>query len=227
MHRLGYCSENAGDITKMIAIRQFQFDHGLTVDGVVGSKTQEMIQKCLDSGFVSDVLIPDIDITAFLGPAKYAVQEHLAGAREIGGNNKGPWVAKYHGVPEARLGDDWAWCAAFASWCFRQHYGEAMPMQASGSAQKLFKNASDSAQCVVFTDPLGFTPQVNDLIVWWRGETRSWKGHVEICLGLYGDMILTIGGNVGPYPSAVRFFVYSRYDMPKLIGFARACASTT
>lgn len=45
-------------------------------------------------------------------------REHLEnGAREVGGDNAGPWVRLYM---NGREGPSWRWCAGFVSFCLRQ-----------------------------------------------------------------------------------------------------------
>ena len=49
---------------------------------------------------------------------QYALAELTAGARETGGNNRGPWVKKYMGWEGA------PWCVGFATWCYRRACAE-------------------------------------------------------------------------------------------------------
>lgn len=49
-------------------------------------------------------------------------------AREIGGENRGPWVRLYM---QGRQGREWPWCAGFATWCLKMacwQCGVAMPI---------------------------------------------------------------------------------------------------
>lgn len=54
----------------------------------------------------------DIELTALT--LEIALGELAAGAIEVGGNNRGPWVRRYMGVERQ------PWCVGFATWCYRQ-----------------------------------------------------------------------------------------------------------
>ena len=54
---------------------------------------------------------PGLDALAF------ALKELESGAREEGGENRGPWVIKYM---QGKRGEGLPWAAGFVSWCFNQ-----------------------------------------------------------------------------------------------------------
>jgi lysozyme len=49
LHGLGYGSSPVGDEVSAAAIRQFQRDNDLTVDGVIGRATLSTLQRCIDA----------------------------------------------------------------------------------------------------------------------------------------------------------------------------------
>lgn len=200
----------------------------LKVDGVYGPRTAASFSN--DGNARLDLVpLPD-DITDFRSSGStlrnqalnFAIKEMRAGAREVGGNNKGPFVNKYHRSAAASE-RQWAWCAAFASWCYQQAadlLGVPMPFTYTGGAQRIYRDLKQQGK----TFDIGeCEPRAGDLVIWWRGETRTWKGHVGIVWGYVNDVLYVIEGNVGRYPARVRMFTYDLTDdeLPKLIGFGR------
>jgi len=229
------------DIWCEVVTKQFQSMHGLKVDGIYGPNTKSKIMEVFHShrsqhGTIGGPayleewrdrvvrLRPTLSNWAYTyGPLVVALEEMEAGATEVGGNNQGDWVAKYHRVKPSVLDGRWAWCAAFVSWCYNEAAirGKVpMPFEYTGSAQRAYKNMGKSKHCgkTFGTDYEMVRP--GNIVVWWRGAIRTWKGHIEMVFIRYGNILVTIGGNVGAYPAKVRLFSYHLGHMPKLIGFA-------
>ena len=200
----------------------------LKVDGVAGAMTLASLRGHTANTFL---MVPD-DLDAIAGaPHDYAegvvrraIGEMRAGAKEIGGNNKGKWVTKYHRGKEPE-GRGWAWCAAFTSWCFSkaaEDMGVEMPFEYTGGAQNIIRQFARRGWVVPVSHEA--PPLPGDVVVWWRGQTRTWKGHVGIVWGYRGRTCYVIEGNVGKFPAKVRMFSYDLDSMPKLIGFGRVPA---
>lgn len=219
------------DVEVEMALKAWQH-HGigpggraLKVDGVFGPNTEaSLISDHLDLDLdnlpvkLEDAPTPTNPLAQLV--IEYAVRELRAGAREIGGNNQGEFVDKYHRTTRASE-QQWAWCAAFTSWCYQQAANELdieMPFKYTGGAQNIFKQFKEKGWDY---DPTTTTPMSGDVIVWWRGQTKTWKGHVGIVWGTINDVIYVIEGNVGRFPAHVRVFSYELKDMTKLIGFGR------
>ena len=137
-----------------------------------------------------------------------------AGAREIGANNDGPFVEKYHGFKA-----DHAWCAAFVSWCFEEasrRSGIPMPFKRSGSAKALFRNVAKAGIRSDF-------PKVGAVVAWNRGDASSWTGHIGlVCSVEQNGTFHAIEGNVGSFrrtAGRVREIEH-RVDDQQLLGFA-------
>lgn len=198
----------------------------LQVDGLVGPLTWASFE--LDPDAVFDKPVPEsfYEVTQRGGSVigrtalQFAIGEMELGAREIGANNAGPFVDKYH--RQAMDEKQWAWCAAFTSWCFwkaSKLVNQPMPFEYTVGAQHIHRQLEKAGMTYDASDEN--PPQPGDICVWWRGVTRTWKGHVGIVWGYKNGIIYIVEGNVGPYPARVRVFDYVLSRMDKLIGFAR------
>ena len=116
------------------AVRAFQAQnldqHGqpLVVDGKVGPLTwwslnhaKVFIELPVPVDFTQMPAIEEGGSDLGRKALELAISEMNAGAREIGGNNQGPYVEKYlNSIAPAGS----SWCAALVSWCFSQVDGE-------------------------------------------------------------------------------------------------------
>jgi hypothetical protein len=115
------------------------------------------------------------------------------GRGESNGNNRGPDVARYlaPATPPAN------WCAGFAGYCYQRAAGElaiALPFSRSLGAKRIGRNvAAAGRQLTSWRDA-----QPGDLLVWHRGASGSWLGHVGLLERIAGDVAHTIEGNSGP-----------------------------
>ena len=150
-----------------------------------------------------------------------ALEEMAADAGEVGSNNQGPWVAKYHNVTEEKLlNHNWPWCSAFVSWCVHEAASRLEvepPFKRIGLARKVHRVMKKKGHTYSLTEQ---DPQPGDLVVWRRG-TSSWQGHIGFVHSYANGILYTIEGNRGRYPSKVRAYDYVASEMEKLIGFVR------
>ena len=147
-----------------------------------------------------------------------AINEMLAGAMEIGGNNMGPWVKKYLDPSGVPVGN--SWCAAFLSWCFLQAAGgdkKAMPFKYSASARNVFNQFKQKGWTYDGKDP-NFLPQPGDIVSWWRVSLPSGFGHIGIVHHYADGFLYTIEGNKA---ANVAGFYYVKTRMDKLLGYGR------
>lgn len=139
-----------------------------------------------------------------------AMKELRAGACEIGGNNRGPWVRKYlHGL--APQGNPWS--TAFVSWCYSQgENAELFPYTLN--ACRLLKELQRRG----WAHPPGsdYQPQAGDIVFWWRVRLGGWEGHSGIVHQLRDGILYTIEGNKS---SRVQGFGYVYSRMERLLGF--------
>lgn len=140
LNGLGVCVDGDFGAATDYAIREFQKRKGLKVDGIVGKKTySKLIQP------MRNALKPIASEGKSLGQmvAAYAEQHLKANPREIGGQNKGPWVRLYM---DGNEGQQWPWCAGFAGFILNQarhNLGVRLPLKTSVSCDTLAANAKE------------------------------------------------------------------------------------
>jgi hypothetical protein len=141
-----------------------------------------------------------------------AIAELRAGAGEVGGNNRGPFVKKYlHGIlPEGN-----PWCAGFVSYCFSQNPA-GMPYPYSLGARDVLRKFQDRSWA--HKPGSQYQPQPGDIVVWWRDQLASGKGHIGLVHQLRDGFLYTIEGNKS---SKVQGFSYVFSRMDKLLGFGQ------
>ncbi len=225
LNERGYPVEVDGDFgTKTYnAVRAFQSQHldqngnPLTIDGKVGPLTWWSLTH------TASTIVPEVAIDYLKMPPsslggstegraalQAAINEMKAGAGEVGGNNRGPWVAKYlNGL--APQGN--SWCAAFVSWCFSQRNGEP-PFDYTLGARDMLRQFEENDW--THEPQSGYEPQPGDTVVWWRVRADGWQGHVGLVHHLKDGMLYTIEGNKS---SKVQGFSYVFSRMEKLLGF--------
>lgn len=107
------------------------------------------------------------------------------GVTEIVGNQHNPTVLNYfHEIGHKWVTtDETAWCSAFANWVALQ-------------AGKERSSALDARSWLKVGTPTQ-NPQQGDIVVYWREDPKSWKGHVGFFIGYSEDQkfIYTLGGN--------------------------------
>lgn len=117
------------------------------------------------------------------------------GTQEIPGQAHNPEVLKYFtdlGLSEDLIKDETAWCSALMNWAARQAGYEE-----SGKP--------DARSWLKVGTPVD-RPQLGDIVILWRENINSWKGHVAIYVGEDEKYIFCLGGNqnntvnVKPYP---------------------------
>ncbi len=106
------------------------------------------------------------------------------GVTEISGGKDNPEVLKYFdilGYDGSKLHDETAWCSAYINWCAIQ---AGLPYSGKLTARS-WLNVGDKVS----------EPKLGDLVVYWRGNLDSWKGHVGVFIREEKGVIYTLGGN--------------------------------
>ncbi|NQY30142.1 MAG: TIGR02594 family protein [Flavobacteriaceae bacterium] len=118
------------------------------------------------------------------------MKKHLAiafkeyGVKEFVGQRDNPEVLKYFdeiGFNGSKLKDETAWCSAFVNWVLKT---SDAPYTGKLNARSWLQIGKET-NC----------PQVGDIVVFWRGSKRSWKGHVGFFINAIDDKIFVLGGN--------------------------------
>lgn len=228
---LGYATAATGifDLQTEKAVKAFQSNHldkhqqPLTVDGVVGPLTWWALRnpraQVTEGPIDYSTLPPEEPGQSGLGrkALAYAINELKAGAGEVGGNNRGPWVKKY--LEPGRGVEGNSWCAAFVSWCYLQAvdgHMHQMPFTYSIGARDIYNQMRNKGWSF---DNLGARqPTPGDIVCWWRESPSSWKGHIGLVHHCKDGFLYTVEGNRA---ANVAGFSYVKTRMDKLLGYAR------
>jgi hypothetical protein len=162
-------------------------DYATGIDGDWGSATNRALKEFAASNSIN---FTDYEMTANLWTAltrplamalttpeskcsladmikKVALSHYASGAKEIGGNNKGPWVRTYMA---GNSGSNWPWCAGFVSFVVAQacynlkcslpipsSYSTSMLIRSAKTANRFRENIENSSACAIFALKGGVT----------------------------------------------------------------------
>ena len=212
------------------AVRHFQASHvdehgkPLVVDGKVGELTWWALKNPRKEIENTEIDYTQMPAESFGGSKtgraalQVAINELKAGAGEVGGDNKGPWVKKY--LQPTGLSDGYSWCAGFTSWCFLQAAGgkkDEMPFTYSAGARKIYNQLKAKGKIAKGNDSY-YIPLPGDVVVWWRESLASGLGHIGIVHHYKNGFVYTIEGNKA---ANVAGFSYVKTQIDKLLGFGR------
>lgn len=128
-----------------------------------------------------------------------AIALSQAGIKEIPGEKDNPEIIKYFdalGFDGASLKDETAWCAAFANWVCKEAGCNYSGKLNARSFLKVGQKVT--------------TPQIGDIVVLWRQNHDSWKGHVGFFVRETDTHIYMLGGNQG---NQVCIAPYAKYRL--------------
>lgn len=157
------------------AVKAFQADHGLVVDGIVGPKTAAKLFRGPARGSVpgTEQQLP------WLAEAR-----RLVGTREAPGKANNPVIMDWADNLDIHYpGDDVPWCGLFVAHCIASALpDEPLPDNPLGARQWLKLG-------------LEHEPSEGAVLVFWRGSKAGWLGHVGFYAGEDAGAFHVLGGN--------------------------------
>ena len=125
------------------------------------------------------------------------------GLEEIKGTLDNPQILAY--ATETGIAgvtnDEIAWCSTFVNWRAKK---AGLPMSGKPNARSWLNVGKATTQ-----------PQPGDVVVFWREDPHSWKGHVGIFMGFNktGTQVFCLGGNQS------NKVCITPYDAAKVLGY--------
>ena len=157
------------------AVRAFQADKGLSVDGIIGPNTLRKLFSAAPAK--SDAEIP-------LNMPWLIEATRLVTTREIKGPEHNPVIMNW--AKDLNVGyasDEVAWCGLFVGHCIgSQLPDEGLPSKLLGA--QTWKRFGHRVK-----------PQFGSVLVFWRSKPTSWKGHVGFYWGEDKTHFHVLGGN--------------------------------
>lgn len=156
------------------AVKRFQTQQDLEVDGVVGPETRAAL-------FAGGAATP---ASAGLLLPWFEEAKNLAGTKEISGPGNNPVIMDWATSLDINyVGDDVPWCGLFVAHCI----GSTLPQEV------LPRNPLGARQWEQFGDATG--PRLGAVMVFWRESLASGKGHVGFYVGEDDTAYQILGGN--------------------------------
>jgi len=194
------------------AVKSFQNKQGLTANGVVDNTTFEHLIAPMTKA-LKPIASNGGETLGGLVVA-YAKQHLAQHPREIGGQNRGPWVRLYM---DGNEGQQWAWCAGFTCFCLKQACetkGVPLPITPSFSVDSLASSAKTNKR---FVDKDGAAPGSFFMV---RNTPTDWT-HTGIVVDTDTEFFKTIEGNTNDEGSREGYEVCSRTRGYKKMDFIK------
>ena len=124
-------------------LKRFQLNEGLVADGIAGPNSWSALLLPMTRATATSLSADPHLVSYREAIVEYARQHLIEHPREIGGQNRGPWVRLYCNGED---GAPWAWCAGFVSYIITQasnHHGVARPVVSTLSCDKLALDAEE------------------------------------------------------------------------------------
>jgi Putative peptidoglycan binding domain len=174
-----------------VAVKQFQSSKGLVVSGEVDALTFEHLVAPMSAAV--STLMPGGKTLGDLTIA-YAEQHLAQHPREIGGQNRGPWVRLYM---DGHEGEQWPWCAGFACFCIRQAcdtLGMEPPIDLSCSCDSLALSAQQRGRFILEPNVAGRGQVARGSLFLNRRTPMDWT-HTGLVVRTDRETFRTIEGN--------------------------------
>ncbi|MGV8120450.1 MAG: peptidoglycan-binding protein [Candidatus Xenobiia bacterium LiM19] len=199
------------------AVKEFQTNQNLTSNGIVDKALFEILSKPMTHALKQ--LQPRKKLQDMI--IDYAQQHLKSHPREVGGQNRGPWVRLYC---RGYDGKEWPWCCGFVSYILKQACDTqqiATPFKYTLDCEELKSKASEKNLFKTVAD--GGTALPGDLFIIWYADKGYW-GHTGIVLEPHDENMKTIEGNTNDENSSEGYEACIRirsYENIGLISFAQ------
>jgi len=166
------------------AVRQFQGQKGLKIDGVVGPNTTAALFAGATATQPTAPSTPPATAPAGSMLPWFEEARHLVGTREVLGPRNNPVIMDWAETLDINYaGDDVPWCGLFVAHC----------IAATLQDEVLPSNPLGARQWERFADET--TPRFGAVMVFWRQSLASGKGHVGFYVGEDDTAFQILGGN--------------------------------
>lgn len=170
------------------AVRTLQQQQSLTANGIVDDVTYSALVSP-----IAAALAPIASSSSLGNDIVACGEQHIAQhPREIGGQNRGPWVRLYMNGEE---GSEFPWCAGFACFVMRQAAaGRSLPFTPSVSCDEIAQSAKQRG---LFREGGSITPEEirpGSFFLVRRATGQGWH-HTGIVVAADEQTVTTIEGN--------------------------------
>ena len=174
-----------------LAVKGFQKKAKLTVNGEVDQVTWEALVKPMRE-VLGPVAVGSKTLRQLV--VAYAEQHLARHPREVGGQNRGPWVRLYM---KGQEGPAWPWCAGFATFILEQASaarGEPAPHPRIFGCDSLAGLAQTKGLLVQTKTPADFSKVQAGMLFLVRKGPFHWQ-HIGVVAQVQGEAMVTIEGN--------------------------------
>ena len=210
-------------------LKRFQLNEGLVADGIAGPNSwNALLLPMTNATAISPRADPPM-VSYREAVIEYARQHLIEHPREVGGQNRGPWVRLYC---MGNDGEPWAWCAGFVSYIIQQatnHHGVECPIKYTLSCDQMAKDAieADRLNRWASKETDGVHPSVvvkpGDVFLVYKGN-NDWT-HTGIITSVSTTSIQTIEGNTNDEGSREGYEVCARTRSYDKLDFIRTDAT--
>ena len=192
-----------------VAVQAFCETHGLPTSNEVNQEIFEVLSAPMWSALDVPSNLPNKFGDAVVAIAQQHLNNH---PREVGGENKGPWVRLYMDGNEGRA---WLWCAGFVSFVIRQAgvaLGQPVPFPKTYSCDTLAANGANRNLFIAERD----INQSNSPIelpsgtVFLNRRTLNDWDHTGFVIAAEAETFVTIEGNTDHEGSSKGYEVCAR-----------------
>lgn len=168
------------------AIKEFQSEAGLEVDGIIGPQTWSALFEA--GAGTAPAASDDHDLMPWFDEA-----ERLMGTKEGAGSKDNKTILDWANDLDIHFPQDSIpWCGLFVAHCI----GSTLP------DEPLPQNPLGARNWAHFGERV--PPQLGSILVFWRGKREGWSGHVGFYKGEDFSSFYVLGGNQSDSVSVAR-----------------------